>query len=88
MHLWQGTLNEFITEGLTGNLPGQMISRFYNHHGRQPSPSETRSWKNSLTALADSLDGTQQYDVGVLLEYHLPYSNNRIDVVLFGPVHN
>jgi hypothetical protein len=61
-----------------------MIKRFYTYHGHQPGDSEVRSWENSLTALGEAVAPMTGRDIGVVVEYHLPYSNQRIDAVFLG----
>ncbi|WP_202925780.1 DUF2075 domain-containing protein [Goekera deserti] len=51
---------------------------------RSPSASEVRSWDASLGALAADLAQADLQGVEVLLEYQLPLSSKRIDVVLAG----
>src|SRR4051795_4432040 len=51
---------------------------------RAPSAAEVRSWDASLTALAADLDQAGLGDVEDLLEFQLPLSSKRIDVVLAG----
>jgi len=84
MHLWNGSLSDFVKEGEAGALTGEMLQTFWNHHRYQPSVAETTSWDNSLKALALTVDNTGLDDVGVVLEYHLPYTGCRIDALLFG----
>jgi uncharacterized protein len=84
MELWHGSIADFVKEAKGISLPGTMLLNFWNHHGYAPSTSEIRSWENSLDALADALQGLQARDIGVVLEYHLPYSGYRIDVLLAG----
>lgn len=45
---------------------------------------ERTSWRNSLPALAHALQGLAGRDIGVLLEYTLPGTNRRVDVLLCG----
>jgi len=84
MELWHGTLNEFIKEGESGSLTGEMLQSFWNHHRYQPSVSETNSWNNSLKTLATVSNEINSRDVGVVLEYHLPYTGCRIDAIYLG----
>jgi hypothetical protein len=46
MHLWDGSLSDFIKEGEAGALTGEMLQTFWNHHRYQPSVAETISWDN------------------------------------------
>ena len=84
MELWHGTLSDFVMEGESGSLTGEMLQSFWNHHRYQPSVSETNSWNNSLKSLATASNEICSKDVGVVLEYHLPYSGCRIDAIYFG----
>jgi hypothetical protein len=84
MELWHGPLSDFIREAEAGSLSGEMLKQFWNYHAYQPSESETKSWDNSLRALAETADNCRLRDVGVVLEYHLPYSGYRIDALFFG----
>jgi len=51
---------------------------------RRASPAEIRSWDGSLGPLANDLEQAGLGGVEVLLEYQLPLSSKRIDVVLAG----
>ncbi|MGY1741159.1 MULTISPECIES: DNA/RNA helicase domain-containing protein [unclassified Blastococcus] len=51
---------------------------------RTASASEIRSWDVSLAALAADLEQTDLGGVEVLVEYQLPLSSKRVDVVLAG----
>jgi hypothetical protein len=84
MELWHGSISEFTTEGMAGSLAAKMLFQFYNYHGYQPSESETRSWKNSLKALAEVSGEISARDIGIVLEYHMPYTGCRIDALFFG----
>jgi hypothetical protein len=84
VELWSGGIAEFVRTATAGAIVGDLLSAFYRAHGRQPSPSEVRSWENSLRAMAQVGERVRDADVGVSVEYHLPLSDRRIDVVLFG----
>jgi uncharacterized protein len=84
MELWHGSLTDFVKEGEAGALTGEMLQSFWNYHRYQPGVAETTSWDNSLKALAFVAQEVQSSDVGVVLEYHLPYTGCRIDALFFG----
>jgi len=84
MELWHGSISNFVKEGEAGALTGEMLQSFWNHHRYQPSVAETVSWDNSLKALAFAAQDVHSKDVGIVLEYHLPYTGCRIDALLFG----
>lgn len=52
--------------------------------GRRPSESEQRSWGSSLPVLSRDLVDAGLGDVDMLVEYHLPLTSQRADVVLAG----
>lgn len=52
--------------------------------GVPPGPSERRSWRHSVPALARDLDDAGLGRVEVLLEHRLPLSSRRADAVLAG----
>ncbi|MFI6602160.1 DNA/RNA helicase domain-containing protein [Nonomuraea sp. NPDC050536] len=52
--------------------------------GRRPSPPEIRSWQRSLPALARDLADAGLHRVEMLVEYKLPLTSKRADVVLAG----
>src|SRR5687768_8353953 len=84
MELWGGTLPDFVHEAQSGSIVGQMLAKFYNLHGGQPSESEVHSWEFSLRAMAEVVHEKPRRDVGVAVEYHLPLSGKRIDVMFLG----
>ncbi|MGW8526201.1 DNA/RNA helicase domain-containing protein [Nocardiopsis sp. NPDC055824] len=64
---------------------GQLLAEHLRYAtGRSPSPAEVRSWNRSLPALATDLVDAGLGDVEVLMEYRLPLSDKRVDVVLAG----
>jgi DNA replication protein DnaC len=50
----------------------------------RPSPAELRSWDHSLPALANDLLDAGLGEVEMLIEYQLPLTSKRADVVLAG----
>ena len=52
--------------------------------GRRPSAGERRSWERSIPALRADLMAAGLDDVEMLLEYRLPLTSKRADVVLVG----
>src|SRR5262249_39109414 len=84
MELWTGPINDFVRNAQAGSLASAMIARYYTYHGCQPNAPEVRSWENSLTALGETTRELQNRDIGVVIEYHLPFTGERIDAVFLG----
>jgi uncharacterized protein len=72
---------------LTLATAGVLADRLDEHlrlSGRGVAPSERRSWQRSLTVLAQDLADAGLHDVEVILEYALPLTSRRVDVILAG----
>ena len=62
----------------------QLERQLVHQTGHRVSPGEVRSWSASLPALADDLYDAGLHNIEVLLEYQLPLTSRRADVVLAG----
>src|SRR3954447_2137665 len=67
-----------------GRLGTTLATQMAHRMNRTASPSETRSWEASLAALAADLEQAGLQEVELLVEYQLPLSSKRVDVVLAG----
>jgi len=66
------------------SLVEQLLEQMLYRTGRRPAPAEQNSWKRSLPVLAADLVDAGLGDVEMLVEYHLPLTSQRIDVLLAG----
>lgn len=66
------------------DIEAQLARRYFDQTGHRVSPSELRSWSGSLPILADALNDAGLGAVEVLVEYQLPLTSRRADVVLAG----
>ncbi|WP_409436769.1 DNA/RNA helicase domain-containing protein [Mycobacterium sp. SMC-14] len=66
------------------SLVEQLLEQMLFRTGRRASPSEQMSWQRSLPVLASDLVAAGLGDVEMLVEYHLPLTSQRADVVLAG----
>ena len=80
--LYRVTANSFsvIQHRLSEVLAQQMLYAA----GHRPSRSEVTSWTNSIPALVRDLNDAGLGEVEILLEYQLPLTSKRADVVLSG----
>ncbi len=62
----------------------QLLEQMLFRTGRRASPAEQTSWQRSLPVLANELVAAGLGDVEMLIEYHLPLTSQRADVVLAG----
>jgi uncharacterized protein len=74
---------------LVGSVMEQQIAGIIADHlrvttGRSPSESERKSWQRSLPVLANDLVEAGLGEIEMLVEYQLPLTSKRADVVLAG----
>ncbi|WP_369361098.1 DNA/RNA helicase domain-containing protein [Streptomyces sp. cg2] len=69
---------------LEEQLAQQLAERFVRAHGYRPGHSEIRSWQRSIPALTGVLLDAGLDQVEMLIEYGLPLTSKRADVVLAG----
>ncbi len=67
-----------------GRLGTTLVTQMAHRYNRTASEAERRSWDASLAALATDLEQAGLGGVEVLVEYQLPLSSKRVDVVLAG----
>ncbi|HET9858644.1 MAG TPA: DUF2075 domain-containing protein [Nocardioidaceae bacterium] len=61
-----------------------LTEQFRHRMGHAPAPGEVRSWERSLQALSADLTDAGLEAVEALVEYQLPMTSKRADVVLCG----
>ena len=69
-----------LSKTLDEKLSAQMLFQM----GNSPSPAEKRSWENSLVEISELLIQCDLGEVVLLVEYQLPYSSKRVDVLALG----
>jgi hypothetical protein len=62
----------------------RLFEQVLRQYGRRTSAAEVRSWQRSIPILAQDLIDAGLPDVEVILEYQLPLTSKRADVVLAG----
>ena len=84
MIIYQSSVVDFIQNIRENKLTDLMDQSFYNRFGYHPSNNELNSWQNSLPRIRDLVEVANLSDNMIALEYEVPYSQNRIDCMLFG----
>ena len=84
MKLYAGSATEFIQLNIQNKLADILREQFLLQFGYNPSQNEVMSWRNSLFRLSDILERQNLNEQGVMVEYKLPLSAKRIDVVIYG----
>ena len=85
VRVYSSTCQDFIRDVGTGQI-ATIVERAYKQaYGHSTSDSEIRSWKNSLAALSSILDHNDvPSDLGLGIEFQIPKTSKRIDVLLSG----
>lgn len=84
MRLYEGNIEEFKRDVLNNEIADILKKSYLEKIQTKVNESEYRSWETSLRVLKDSLDTPKLIKNKIVIEYRLPYSERRIDVVLFG----
>jgi DUF2075 family protein len=75
----------FLSDNDDRAIDDVVYSRYRAVTGRKIAEPERRSWRNSLGQMANVLrDKGIPDDLGVAIEFHIPQSSKRIDVMLAG----
>lgn len=67
-----------------GTLAARLTEQYRHACGYSPGPSEVRSWARSIPAFIGELRAAGLGDVDVLIEYRLPLTSKRVDLIVLG----
>ena len=84
MFLLRGSVSALMSQVAARDLVPHLREQFWHVFGEYPSASEVRSWERSIPALLRQLTDAGLNDVEVLVEYRLPLTSKRADIVLLG----
>jgi len=82
--LYRASVARLRSEVQSGTLVPALTEQFRRRVGYSPSPSEARSWERSLQVLSADLVEAGLSGVETLVEYQLPMTSKRVDVLLCG----
>ena len=83
MIIYRGTKEEFSKDIVSGVLESKLEDLLLRRFGRHTSENEKWSWANSLPYMNKILAPIPD-DVGVALEYNIPYTSKRVDLIVSG----
>jgi hypothetical protein len=84
LKLYTGTSEQFIQDILENKLADRLRAAYESYYYRLAGQQEVVSWTNSLQFVKNIIEYASLKDNMVVVEYELPYSNRRIDCLLFG----
>lgn len=85
MIIYQSTKSEFLDAAFRHDIEAVILEKYRKRTGQGVSRQEVRSWKESLIAMARVLnDDAIPATCGVAVEYGIPQTSKRIDMLLSG----
>jgi len=84
VRLYEGSVGEFRGDVVHNVLADKLATAFEGHYRRPAPKGEVGAWQQSLNFLKNSFEIADLDEQRVIVEYELPYSSRRIDVLLFG----
>ncbi|MFG3172340.1 SAV_2336 N-terminal domain-related protein [Streptomyces sp. NPDC048200] len=82
--LLRASAGAVAADARSGSLITLLIESYTRTLGHRPSASQVRSWERVLPSLAECLLDAALPEVEMLIEFALPTSSGRVDVVLAG----
>jgi DUF2075 family protein len=83
--VYSATKHAFLDDNNDREIDDVIRASFFEATGSRVSESEQRSWRESLGYMARVLsDESIPGDAGVAIEYHIPQSAKRLDVLISG----
>ena len=85
MIVYASTKSEFREDVRYNRIEGAILQAYKRNLGHSTSKSEIDSWKNSMMYMSNVLEDDGIPDsTGVAIEYRIPQTSKRIDVILTG----
>src|SRR3989338_6683572 len=84
MKLYESVVKKFKEDVVQNKIADKISNQYQEYYKRKANKSEVRSWINSLNFVKNVLEYAPIEENKIIVEYELPYSEKRIDVILFG----
>lgn len=84
MRLYEGSIRQFRDDVIYSRLADKLAGAFKDYYHRPAGKGEVGAWQQSFNFLKNSFEVAELDDNQIVVEYELPYSSRRIDVLLFG----
>jgi uncharacterized protein len=82
--LYRASVARLRSQINNGTLVPNLTEQFRHQVGHPPAPGEVRSWERSLEVLSADVLEAGLGDLEILIEYQLPLTSKRADVILCG----
>ncbi len=84
MRLYEDVIKQFNEDVTQNKIADKISNRYQEYYKKRAGPSEINSWTNSMNFVNNVLNHTSLKENKIIIEHELPYSQKRIDVILFG----
>src|SRR3989344_1464459 len=84
MKLYEDVVKKFKEDVTQNRIADKISTQYQDYYKRRANKSEVRSWINSLNFVKNVLEYAPIEENKIIVEYELPYSEKRIDILLFG----
>ena len=85
MIIYSGTSVDFQRDVNQNQIANKIEANFIAKIGYSESPNEKRAWRNSMNFMNNAIRNANiPDDCGVLIEYMIPNTSNRVDFILTG----
>lgn len=84
MIIYENTIEQFSADVMQNCIADRAAEKYRAYYKRNPGDGEYRSWTYSLAILNNSFLYGNLKENHIVVEYELPYSSKRIDVLIFG----
>jgi DUF2075 family protein len=84
MRLYIGSTQQFIEDIVHNQIADRLKAAFFNYYRYAPSPSEVKSWRQSLASISQVFLHDNLLDHGIILEYQIPFTSKRLDCLITG----
>jgi hypothetical protein len=81
---YAGTLDQTRGAAHSGTFPQRVVEGFRSAYGRDPGEEEVETWRHTLPVVLESAANAISGECSVLIEYGLPFNDQRIDLLLIG----
>lgn len=82
-HIYLGTVKKFVKEN-SDIILDIFKDNFKKAYGEYPNIEQLKAWESSINYLKNALDDESIHEFTLVFEYKLPFSNERIDLLIFG----
>ena len=85
MIVYSSVKSRFRQDVRDNRIEGLILDAYQSKLGHSTSKSEVKSWKNSMMYMSNILeDEGIPENTGVAIEYQIPQTSKRIDIILTG----